>query len=479
MTPPPGHPNDARSVSVLGTSVHVLAAGVDVLAAGVESQGARVDRIAWRPPAAAAATLARLARHAGTIHAANDEAARRLLDARPILTGVGIARAALELERGTLLHAGPPVEWADMAGPMRGAVIGACLYEGWARTPESAEHLVASGGVRFAPCHERGAVGPMAGVVSPSMPVWLVGDATGGGRAYCTLNEGLGKVLRYGAFDAAVLDRLRWLEEALAPLLAEALARLADPLDLRSLIAQALQMGDDGHNRNRAGTSLLFRALAPQLVELGRPAREVADALRFLDANDHFFLNLTMPAAKVAADAAAGVRGSTIVTAMARNGVEFGLRTSGTAGRWFTGPASAVEGLYLPGFGPADAALDIGDSAITETVGIGGFVMAGAPAIVGYVGGTAASALAVTREMAEITWAENPGFPIAALDFAGAPTGIDCRAVCATGILPVINTGIAHRDAGVGQVGAGIARPPIETFADALSALADTLDASA
>jgi hypothetical protein len=312
----------------------------------------------------------------------------------------------------------------------------------------------------------------MAGVVSASMPMCVIENTAHGNRAFCTFNEGLGKVLRYGANDAEVLDRLAWMRDVLARVFARALEGLDEPLDLRAMTAQALQMGDEGHNRNRAGTSLLLRALLPALLELEEPSADVAAVARFVGGNDHFFLNLTMPASKAAADAAAGIANSSVVVAMARNGTEFGIRLSGTGDGWFTGPSGAIDGLYLPGYGPEDANPDIGDSTITETMGLGGFAMAAAPAVVRFVGGSAEDALDATRSMYEIAWGESSSFQIPALGFRGTPLGIDSREVVRTRVLPIVNTGIAHREPGVGQIGAGLVRPPMEAFVKAVRALA-------
>jgi hypothetical protein len=466
----------AGSSGLLAGPRHAAACGVELLAAALEQQGVAVERVDWRPPAdAAARALERIALHAPSVAAANDRAVARVQEARPLLVGVTTAGDAIPgMERNTILHAGPPIEWERMAGPVRGAIAGAAVYEGLARDPREAAELAASGAFELAPCHERGAVGPMAGVVSASMPVWIVENEVLGNRAYCTFNEGLGKVLRYGAHDGAVLERLRWLADVLAPTLAAALRRLGQPPDLRALIAQALQMGDECHNRNRAGTSLFLRELIPALLELDEPSSVVSDCARFVARNDHFFLNLAMPAAKACADAAAGVPASTIVTAMARNGTDFGIRVSGTGERWFTGPAQRVEGLYFPGYGPEDASPDLGDSTITETVGLGGFAMAAAPAITGFVGGSPEQALEATRLMYGITWADSEAFQVPAMAFRGTPTGIDCREVVASSVLPVINTGIAHREPGVGQVGAGLVHPPMEAFTAAVETLAGT-----
>jgi hypothetical protein len=312
----------------------------------------------------------------------------------------------------------------------------------------------------------------MAGVVSPSMWMFVLEDPTSGRRTYCSLNEGLGKVLRYGAYGPEVLERLRWMSAVLGPVLRDAV-RAAGPVDVTGILTQMLQMGDEAHNRNRAGTLMLLRDLSPAMVAGPHPSEDVAEALRFIGGNDHFFLNLAMPACKLALDAGRDVEGSTMVVAMARNGTDFGIQVSGTGDEWFTGPAQLADGLFLGSYGPEDANPDIGDSAITETAGIGGFAMATAPAIVRFVGGTVPDALATTRRMQEITLAENQRWSIPVLDFAGAPTGIDVTAVCRTGILPQINTGMAGRVAGVGQVGAGLVTPPAEIFPAALAALAE------
>jgi len=442
--------------------------------------GAQAINLDWRPPAEAdrdlGLLLARMQDDAGDpigslIAAANRTALDRLLGANPVLVDVQAAGSAIPgFEGRMLLHSGPPIEFSRMCGPMRGAITGAILFEGWADSPEAAERLAASGSVGFDPCHHHGAVGPMAGVVSPSMPVVVVENASAGNRAFATLNEGLGKVLRFGAYDESVLTRLRWFRDGLGPTLSRALAATG-PMDLKSITAQALQMGDEGHNRNVAATSLFTRMLAPTLVR-SAAGGDAAAALDFLRGNDHFFLNLSMAASKASLDAAAGVEGSTLVTAMSRNGVEFGVRLSGTGAAWFTAPVGVPDGLYFPGYGPDDANPDLGDSAITETAGIGGFAMASAPAIVRFVGGTAADALNFTREMYRITMERNPAFALPPLGFAGTPTGIDARRVVESGVQPVINTGIAHKLPGVGQIGAGIARAPLSCFGAALRALA-------
>jgi hypothetical protein len=462
-------------VTLLGEEVGVATAGIELLAAELEGQGVRVARVDWKPPLPGAEeALANLAAISDRTSDANDKAVERLNAAHPVVTGVGVARDLIDgMEANTFLHAGPPIEWADMSGPLRGAIIGAAVYEGLADTPDDAAAKAANGAFEFVPCHERGAVGPMAGVVSPSMPLWVVADKATGIRGCATFNEGLGKVLRYGAYDAEVIDRLRWIERVLARVVGAALREIGEAVDLRALIAGALQMGDEGHNRNRAGTSLLLRELMPGLLSEDEPRSDVVDAARFVSGNDHFFLNLVMAAGKATADSAAGIEGSSVVVAMARNGTEFGVRLSGTGDRWFTGPAGEVEGLYLPGFSAEDANPDIGDSTITETIGVGGFAMAAAPAIVRFVGGSPSDAVAATKSMYEITWGESEHYKVPVLGFRGTPLGIDCRAVVQTGVLPVVNTGIAHKDPGIGQVGAGLVHPPMEAFVSATRAFAE------
>jgi hypothetical protein len=455
--------------------VKAINVGAAHFAQALAAQGASVEAVDWRPPAGGDPALAaRLARLWGAeaVEAANAEAWRRLTGAHPVLVDLQPAGDVIQgLTRDTLLHAGPPIAWERMCGPMRGAILGALLYEGLARDEREAAHLAASGAIRFDPCHHHEAVGPMAGVISASMPVFVVEERTRGGRAYCNLNEGLGKVLRMGAYSSDVLDRLHWLERTLAPLLGRAI-RATGGVELRALIAEALQMGDECHNRNRAAGGQFLKLLAPPLAALDAPAGELAALLRFMADNPHFTLQLAMAACKAATDAAAGVPGATLVTAMARNGVEFGLRVSGAPGEWFTAPAAVPDGLLFPGYTAADANPDIGDSAITETGGLGGFAMANAPAIVQFVGGTVEDALRYTREMYEITLGESPYYQVPTLGFRGTPTGIDVRLVLQTGIRPLINTGIAHQEPGIGQIGAGLVRAPWACFVQALEALA-------
>ena len=453
----------------------VLNVGLASFADAIVQRGGAATRIEWAPPAngdaAVGTALARLVNDA-KVDAANAQAAERYLAAQPRLEGIGIAREVLPgMGSRMILHAGPPIAWPRMCGPMQGAIVGAILYEGWADDAAKARAMAGSGDIAFEPCHHHAAVGPMAGIISPSMPVWMVRNSTHGNRSFSNLNEGLGKVLRFGANGPDVIARLKWMEKTLAPTLRAGLEVLKD-LEIKPLMAQALHMGDEVHNRNGAASALLIKRLVPALLKSSAAPADTAAVIEFIAGNDHFFLNISMAACKAMLDAAHGVAGSSMVTAMARNGVEFGIRVSGTGERWFTAPAPLVNGLYFPNQSIKDAAPDLGDSAITETAGVGGFAMAAAPAIVKFVGGSAQDALANTLAMTHITLRRNPAFTLPALDFAGTPACIDARRVVDTGILPVINTGIAHKEPGVGQIGAGVTRAPLACFTQAILALA-------
>ena len=392
------------------------------------------------------------------------------MDARPILKGVAPAGEVIPgMRPDLLLHAGPPIEWARMSGPLRGAVIGALIFEGLAKNKQEAVALVERGEVDFAPCHHHNTVGPMAGVTSASMMVYIIENQTHGNKAYSNLNEGYGKVLRYGAYSEDVIAKLKWMNDQMGPVLAKALAA-SGGLDIRALLSEALHMGDEGHNRNKAGSILYTAKLAPWIAKVADDSALEMEILKFLGENALSVLNPVMASCKAMADAAHGVEGSTMVTAMARNGTDFGLRVSGLGDAWFTAPAEVPDGLYFPSYSSKDANPDIGDSTITETAGIGAFAMAAAPAIVTFVSGTPQDALNATLEMYEITLAEHTHFTIPQLEFRGTPTGIDIRKVVELGITPRVNTGIAHKQAGVGQVGAGLVRPPMKIFEDAIRA---------
>ncbi len=407
------------------------------------------------------------------IDQANAVAVDRMMQARPVVVGLAQARQVIPgMHENLFLHAGPPITWDRMAGPVKGAVIGALLFEGRARDAAEAEALAQSSQIELEPCHHHHSVGPMAGVISPSMMVYIVENQVHGNTAYSNMNEGYGKVLRMGAYSPEVISRLHWMNDAMAPVLDKAI-RANGGVDIRALIGEALHMGDEGHNRNKAATLLYLKNLAPHIVQSTPDASLAAEILRFMGDTPLTVLNPVMAACKAMADAAHDVQGSTIVTAMARNGTDFGIRVSGMGDCWFTGPAPRVQGLWFPGFTEKDANPDLGDSTITETAGIGGFAMAAAPAIVTFVSGTPKDAVNATLEMYEITFAEHKYFTIPALGFRGTPTGIDIRKVVEKNITPRINTGVAHKDAGIGQVGAGLVRPPMAIFEQALVAFAE------
>ena len=410
------------------------------------------------------------------IEQANAEAVERMVEARPILVGMGKARDTIPgMKDNLLLHAGPPITWDRMSGPLRGAVVGALIFEGLAKDEDGARKMIERGEIEFDSAHHHQAVGPMAGVISPSMAVYILENKTHGNRAYSNLNEGYGKVLRYGAYSDDVLKRLHWLNDVMAPLLADAIAATDGGIDMKALIAEALHMGDEGHNRLKAGSLLFLRALAPNLAKVAKRNDDLAEIIKFMGDTPLTSLNAVMAACKAMADAAHGIAGSTIVTAMARNGTDFGIRVSGLGDQWFTAPAEIPQGLYFPGFKAEDANRDIGDSTITETVGIGGFAMAAAPAIVTFVSGKPKDAINTTLEMYEIATADHKYFTIPYLDFRGTPVGIDIRKIVEKGITPRVNTGIAHKDAGVGQIGAGLVRPPMAIFEQALVAMAEQI----
>ncbi len=459
----------------LNGELQVVNVGLELFAEALVAQGVDPVRVAWQLPAEGMGAEVWQTLAEPRIEAANDRAVRRMLTARPVLVDVRAASEVVPgMHRQTLFHAGPPIAWEHMCGPLRGAIIGALLYEELARTEQEAIALIERGEIEFSPCHHHQAVGPMAGVMSASMPVYVLEDQVYGNRAFSTLNEGLGKVLRYGANDQEVLDRLRWMRDVLGPSLSRAI-RAAGGVDVKQHTAQALQMGDECHNRNRAASAILLRTLAPFLVETSQSPQETASVLRFMGENQHFYLNISMACCKASADAATGEPFSSLVTTMARNGSDFGIRVSGLGERWYTGPAQKVRGLYFTGFSEADANLDIGDSTISETVGIGAFAMAAAPAIAQFIGGTPAEALRYTLEMYDITLAEDSQMALPPLDFRGAPVGIDLRKVVRFNRLPIINTGIAHRLPGIGQIGAGVVAPPVACFTRALADLAAEL----
>jgi hypothetical protein len=466
----------------LFSSVHAVNVGITMFRDDLARQGATVAQVDWRPPANGKpellAALDRLAAPAvaARIEAANAQAVRRIMTSQPMLVGFG---RAIDVVPGmtptTILHAGPPITWERMNGAMKGAVTGALVFEGLAKDLDDAARVAASGAITFAPCNEHQCVGSMAGVTSPSMTMHVVRNKTYGNLAYTNLSEQMAKILRMGANDESVIARLDWMRDVLGPILAAAM-KSAGEIDLRLMLSQALHMGDECHNRNAAGTALLIQALAPHILETDFPTAQKRQVFEFVASSDYFSGPTWMVLAKCALDAAHGIEDSTVVTTMCRNGVEFGIRVSGMPGNtWFTGPAQPVIGPMFAGYKPEDSGLDIGDSAITETYGLGGFAMACAPAIVALIGGTIEDAVAYTTNMAEIATDLNPNVTIPLLNFRGIATGIDVRKVAQTGILPVISTAIAHKEAGIGMIGAGITHPPMECFEHALLALARKL----
>lgn len=451
--------------------LNILNIGSPLFKEILEAQQVPVTNLDWKPIAGGNAELIAAIESLENdprIKTANQKAVEKLLSSQPMLIGMALAGEVIpQMTKNTILHAGPPISWEKMSGPLRAAVLGAIVFEGLANDLKAAEILINSKKIIFDSCNNRQAVGPMAGVTSYSMPVFIVENSTYKNRAFCTMNEGLGKVLRYGANSKEVITKLQWMKNTLFPILQQALTK-SDAINLKILISQALHMGDECHNRNKAATSLFIRTLLPSFLAIDVEKKQLKEVMEFLNSNDHFFLNLSMAASKACLDAARNIKHSTLVTVMSRNGTEFGIQISGLGDKWFTGPANFIKGLLFPGYTQDDCNPDIGDSAITETFGIGGFAMAASPAIVQFVGGTIDDALQYTSSMYKITMAENSLFSIPNLNFRGSPTGIDLLKVIASDCLPVINTGIAHKKAGVGMVGAGVVHPPKICFEKAL-----------
>lgn len=462
--------------NLFNNELKVINTGLASFKENLEESNVKSVQVDWKPPVDVEPEIwNKIYDNQAKIEEANKKALDIVLKGKPELIDLDIALNVIPgMKKNLILHSGPPINWERMCGPTRGAIIGALIYEGLANTPDEAEKLAASDKIEYAPCHEHATVGPMAGIVSASMPVFIIKNQTFGNVAYCTLNEGLGKVLRYGAFSDDVIQRLKWMEKTMYPVLKKAV-KVSGKIDLKNLIAQALHMGDEVHNRNRAGTSLFYRQIAPHIMKTAENINDSADVLDFINGNDHFFLNLSMPAAKATLDAASGVENSSLVTVLARNGTDFGIQLSGTGDKWFTGKAPLPDALFFPGFTKEDANPDIGDSAITETVGLGGFAIASAPAIVQFVGGTAKDAVNYTLTMYEITIGENNVYQIPYLNFRGTPTGIDVIKVIEKNTTPFIDTGVAHKNPGVGQVGAGVLSAPVEPFKNAIKGFAEIL----
>lgn len=413
-----------------------------------------------------------------TIDEANKSVIDKIVGSAPFLVDVAPAKEKInELNEGkVLLHAGPPIAWDDMTGPMQGSCIGASLFEGWAETEEEAVNQLANGEVTFIPCHHVNAVGPMGGITSANMPVLVVENRSEGNEAYCTMNEGIGKVLRFGAYSEEVINRLTWMKNVLGPTISAALKLIDGGLNLNVMIAKAITMGDEFHQRNIAASLIFLKEISPYIVQVDMNENDRKDVIQFLADTDQFFLNIAMATGKAVLDGARTIEEGTVVTAMCRNGKDFGIRISGMGDEWFTAPVNTPKGLYFTGYSQEDANPDIGDSAITETFGVGGMAMIAAPGVTRFVGaGGFQDALSTSNEMVEICVGQNSNFTIPTWDFQGTCLGIDARKVVETGIEPVINTGIAHKKAGVGQVGAGTVRAPKECFEKALEALANKL----
>ena len=410
-----------------------------------------------------------------TIDDANKAVVEKIVNAQVFLIDVVPAASVIpELGDYVLLHAGPPIQYREMTGPMQGSCIGAILFEDWASNADDALKMLESGRISFIPCHHVNAVGPMGGITSKNMPVLVVENRTEGNRAYCTMNEGIGKVLRFGAYDSEVVNRLKWMQTDLAPALSKTLRQIEGGLSLNAIIARAVTMGDEFHQRNIAASALLVKELVPYLLTAQINQDTLQKITRFLVDTDQFFLNVMMASCKAIMDGARKIQAGTIVTAMTRNGKDFGIRVSGTGDRWFTAPVNIPKGLFFTGYTQDDANPDIGDSAITETFGVGAMSMIAAPGVTRFVGaGGFDDALQISDEMSEICTDFNNNLAIPTWNFQGVPTGIDVRKVVETGITPLINTGIAHKKAGVGQVGAGTVNAPMECFEKALLALAE------
>lgn len=469
----------SKTNTLFNSDLHVINVGLEMFKDDLLKQKTSVSHLEWKPPGGGKpeliAALDKLEQPEilEKIEAANKLAVERIINSQPVLIGFDQAINVVPgMTKTTILHAGPPITWEKMSGPMKGAVTGALVFEGLAKDLEDAERVAASGEITFSPCHEHNCVGSMAGVTSASMFMHIVENKTYGNIAFTNLSEQLSKILRMGANDETVVARLIWMRDVLGPMLRDAMKFSMNGIDLRLMLAQALHMGDECHNRNNAGTTMLIQALTPLILQTDFTTEQKIEVFNFVASSDYFSGPTWMAMCKCALDAAHGIENSTIVTTMARNGVEFGIRVSGMPGNtWFTGPSQKVIGPMFAGYKPEDAGLDIGDSAITETYGIGGFAMATAPAIVALVGGTVDEALGYSTKMREITTTENPNVTIPLLNFHGIPTGIDIRKVIQTGIMPVINTAIAHKEAGIGMIGAGITNPPVDCFGKALLAL--------
>ncbi|WP_371361762.1 hypothetical protein SRRS_31050 [Sporomusa rhizae] len=467
-------------IDLLNSKPRIVNIGLTSFTESILTYGGSTVQYDWKPAAGGDKRLIKILNALAKIEEiekANNEVIDKMKSSQPFLVDVVPAKSVIAiLNDKVLLHAGPPIEYKNMTGPMQGSCIGAVLFEGWAKDENSARELLENGGVKFSPCHHVNAVGPMGGITSGNMPVLVVSNKLDGSIAYCIMNEGIGKVLRFGAYSEEVLTRLRWMRDSLGPVLSKALKRKAGGLNLNVLIAKAITMGDEFHQRNIAASLIFLKEITPLITELDIDQQEKYSVIKFLADTDQFFLNVMMAAGKSIVDCARKVTSGTVVTTMARNGRNFGVRISGMGDEWFTAPVNTPNGLYFTGYSEDDANPDIGDSAITETVGVGGMAMVAAPGVTRFVGaGGFHDALKVSNEMDTICIANNSNWSIPTWDFKGACLGIDARKVVETGITPLINTGIAHKNAGVGQIGAGTVRAPLACFEKAVIAYAKRL----
>jgi len=468
-----------KVLELLSSKPKVINIGLKSFGEPIEAHDGKIYQFDWKPVAGGDVELQKMLHFLSTaeIDNANQDVADKIAAGAPYLLDVVPAHTVIpELKEKVLLHAGPPITYENMTSPIQGSCVGAILFEGWAADEAGARKMLERGEITFVPCHHVDAVGPMGGITSMNMPVFIVENKTDGNRAYCTMNEGIGAVLRFGAYSPEVITKLKWLKDTLAPVLSQAFQAIEGGMDLNVLISKAIAMGDEFHQRNIAASALFLREVAPIIGGLEIDDVKRKESLAFLAETEQFFLNIMMASCKAVLDGARTIAEGTVVTAMCRNGEKFGIRIAGMGDQWFTGPVNIPQGLYFAGYSSEDASPDMGDSAITETFGVGGVSMIAAPAVTRFVGtGGFHEALNVSNEMTEIFTGSNNKLPIPTWDFKGVPLGLDARRVVETGILPVINTGIAHKEAGIGQIGAGTVYPPIECFEKAIKAYASKL----
>lgn len=459
-------------VVLLPKSVSVVNIGLPLFEDAVRGQGAPASGVDWRIPGGGveevvAALTRLLGPKSALIDKANAEVVSRLNSGVPMLKAVDRAGAVIPgMGDRTVLHCGPAIAWGDMCDPLQRSINAAVVAEGWAKDTASAARLVAAGEVNLRPANEHATVVPMATSIGPSAPVYVVENAIGGSVAFSSVNQGSGAVQWFGVDSDAAIERLRFVRDSVAPVLAGAIAGKG-PIDVLALASQGVPMGDDVHMRVQATTNLFLRDLLPFLVR--SPHAAAPEVATFLSGNHLMFLNVAMAAAKSLVDSAMSVEHASIVTTMARNGVTYGIRLPGAAGKWFITQSPPIQNaLYYPGYGPETSAPDIGDSAVLELIGLGGAAAANSPAVAGFLGGRMSDAIAATRSMQRICFGQSTKFRLPILDNVGTPVGVDVRRVVELSITPAVNTGIIHATAGTGQVGAGVAWAPLQCFTDAM-----------